>query len=168
MAIFTAIGGLALGAAAAGTAAATVAGVAITGAVVGTYAAVQSVKSARAGAAAQRRAADVQIQQTRQSAARSRRSAIRAGIAERSRLRAQAQAAGLQGSSALGGGISSISSQLGSNIGYSNMMSGLSQQYTDLTAQSNLLASQSQVYSTYSNLGFAAASRAPQIAKFIG
>ena len=49
------------------------------------------------------------------------------------------------------------SSQLGANIGFSNMMSGLGSQYTSLTSQANLFTSQAQVASGIAGLGLTAA-----------
>ena len=60
------------------------------------------------------------------------------------------EAAGLQGSSALRGGLGSISSQIGANLGYGSMMSGLGQQFTTLSSQAAQLQGQAQ-------LGFAQA-----------
>lgn len=163
MAVFTAIGGAVLGGlGVAGATALTTAavGVATVGATAGVVGTVKSVKAAERSAAATQQAVAVQVQQQQQQVAQQRRQSIRRSIIARSQLRSRAQAAGLRGSSALGGGIASISSQLGTNLGFGSMMSGLGQQYTSLTGQANYLSSQSQMFGTIANLGFGLASRA--------
>lgn len=122
-------------------------------AAVGTVASYNAQKRA-AGAA--RSAAQTQIQQQRQQAQRQRRSAIRATLAQRAQMQAQAQAMGVSDSSALAGGQSGISSQLGSNLGFGSMMSGLSQQYTSLTGQAAQAGAQAQMFGTIADLGFRA------------
>jgi hypothetical protein len=163
MAVFTAIGGAILGglgvtgATALGTAAV---GVSAVGATAGVVSTVKSVKAAEASAAATQQAVAVQVQQQQQQVAQQRRQSIRRSIIARSQLRQRAQAAGLGGSSALGGGIASISSQLGANLGFGSMMSGLSGAYTSLTGQANYLSSQSQMFGTIAGLGFGVARQA--------
>jgi hypothetical protein len=68
-----------------------------------------------------------QRQQEVQSAA-SRRAAIREMQIKRAQTVAGAQAAGASYGSGMAGGLSSLSSQVGSNLGYSTEMSGLSKQ----------------------------------------
>lgn len=69
-------------------------------------------------------------------------------------MQAQAQAMGVSDSSALAGGQSGVSSQLGSNLGFGSMMSGLSQQYTAFTGQAAQASAKSQMFGTIANLGF--------------
>ena len=130
---------------------------AITSAVVAiagtTYSVVQGQKAAKA----QRAAAGKQIEMQQQQAARERRSAIRANIIRRAQLQAQAQAMGVEGSSGVMGGQTSLSSQLGANLGFGSMMSGLSQQYTGLTAQAADYSARSQMGSAIGGLGFQSA-----------
>ena len=100
------------------------AGAAIVGGTVATAASVSAANKAtratQAAAAEQRQAAVVQ-------ANRERRQSIRSMLIARSRAVNTANVAGLQGSSAAGGGIGSISSQFGTNLGFGSQMSGLSQ-----------------------------------------
>lgn len=163
MAVFTAIGGAILGglgvagATALGTAAV---GVAAVGTAVGVSNTVKSVRATKAAAQATQQAAQTQVRIQQQQVAQQRRQSIRRSIIARSQLRQRAQAAGLRGSSAVGGGIGSISSQLGTNIGFGSMMSGLSGAYTALTGQANYLSSQSQMFGTIAGLGFGVARQA--------
>lgn len=117
------------------------------------YSVVQGQKAAKA----QRAAANTQIQMQQQQAARERRSAIRANLVRRAQLRAQAVAAGVETSSGALGGQTSLSSQLGANLGFGSMMSGLSQEYTQLTAQAADYSARSQMGSAIGSLGFQAA-----------
>ncbi len=84
--------------------------------VVGT---VVSINQQKKAAAAQRRQQQLQTQ-------RSQRQAIREAQIRRAQAQSQAQALGATGGSALGGGLASLSSQLGGSIGFAGQMSGLS------------------------------------------
>jgi hypothetical protein len=95
---------------------------AVIGAVSGVVGAVGAIQSA----AAQRRAVDLQERQQELATRRSRRQAIRqAQIARSNAISAGANLGGLQGSS-LQGGLSSLGSQVGAELGFSSQMSGLS------------------------------------------
>ena len=76
--------------------------------------------------AQKKRAKDQQQQQQLQSR-RSQRQAIREAQIRRAQGQVQAGALGVTGGSGLAGGQASLSSQLGSNIGFAGQMSGLSQ-----------------------------------------
>jgi len=102
----------------------------------------------------QQEAVQTQIRQQEQQVARQRRSAVRQTILARSRARAQAATRQQLGGSGYLGGMASLSSQLGSNLGYGSMMSGLSTQYTDLTGQAAYLQGRAQMFSAESQLGF--------------
>ena len=75
---------------------------------------------------AQKRQAAAQREQQQVIARRSQRQAVREAQIRRAQAQAQAGALGVTGGSALGGGFSSLSSQLGSSIGTSTQLSGLS------------------------------------------
>lgn len=173
MAFVPAIGTAILGAASAGTVAATVVGATVVGGTaVGIANTVKSVNAAKKSAAATQQAAQTQVRIQQQQVAQQRRQSIRRSIIARSQLRSRAQAAGIRGSSAAAGGIGSISSQLGTNLGFGSMMSGLSGAYTALTGRANYLSSQSQMFGGIASLGFSAARAgigyAPQIAGYFG
>jgi hypothetical protein len=140
MAVFTAIG-TAVGATLLGSAA--LAGAAIVG---GGAAIGYSINRADKAASAQRSAAATQQRMQQQQATRQRRSAIRSSLVRRQQMLSQARALGAEGSSAIGGGISSLSSQLGANLGFGSMMSGLGQQYSSLTQQAADFTGQSQLF----------------------
>ena len=158
MAVFSAICGAILGciglAGVGGAAATAIACGAAVGAVGAVGAGVNKVKGAveatQQSAQVQAQAAQTRVKMQQQQVARARRSAVRQQIVARSRARQSALARGVEGSSALRGGLASISSQIGANLGYGSMMSGLGQQYTSLTAQAAQLQGQEQ-------LGFAQA-----------
>ena len=160
MAFVPAIGSAVLGTVgastlAASTVASAVVGTAVVGAgVAGVASTVKSVKAAKSSAQAAQQAAQTQVRIQQQQVAQQRRQSIRRSIIARSQLRSRAQAAGLQGSSAVAGGLGSISSQLGTNLGFGGMLSGLGQRYTSLTGQANYLSSQSQMFGSMANLGF--------------
>ena len=63
---------------------------------------------------------------------------------------------GIGGSGFLGGQ-SSLMSQLGANLGFGGMMSGLSSDYTQLSSDAAALTGQAQIASSRANLGFQAA-----------
>lgn len=155
--IFTPIiGAIGTGLAAIGSGSA-IAGAAIVG---GTVAAVSTVKSVRETKKAQQvqtQAVQTQVEMQRQEVARQRRSAIRSYLVRRARTRQEAIARGMEGSSAFQGIVAGASSQLGANIGFSNMMSGLGSQYTTLTGQANLFQSRANIASSIAGLGLTAA-----------
>ena len=157
MAFVPAIGTAILGAGASAAAATVVGATVVAGTAVGVANTVKSVKAARSSAQAARQAAQTQVRMQQQQVAQQRRQSIRRSLIARSQLRSRAQAAGLAQSSAIGGGIGSISSQLGTNLGFGSMMSGLGQTYTALTGRANYLSSQSRMFGTIANLGFGVA-----------
>jgi len=76
----------------------------------------------------QKKAAAAQRQQQQLQAQRSQRQAIREAQIRRAQTQASAQGMGIIGGSALGGGLSSLSSQLGGSLGYAGQQSGLSKE----------------------------------------
>jgi len=84
--------------------------------------------SQRKAAAAQERQQQLQVQMQR-------RQAIRQAQLQRAQTLSYGSAAGASGSSAIGGGISSLGSQLGSQFGYSSQMSGISGNINMFNAQ---------------------------------
>ena len=78
----------------------------------------------------QKKASKAQARQQGLSARRSQRQAIREAQIRRAQSQVQAGAMGVTGGSGLAGGQASLSSQLGSNIGFAGQMSGLNQQIT--------------------------------------
>lgn len=88
-------------------------------AVATTVGTISSIRQQKKAAAAQRRQQQLQTQ-------RSQRQAIREAQIRRAQTQSQAQALGATGGSALGGGLASLSSQLGGSIGFAGQMSGLS------------------------------------------
>ena len=158
MAVFTAIGGAVLGGLgiAGASALTTVAvGAAVAGGVTaGVVGTVKSVKKAEAAAVSARQATEVQIVQQQQQAIRQRRSAVRSSVIARAQARQAAQTRGVGTSSGALGGLASLSSQLGANLGYGSMMSGLGQQFTALSAESSALSGLSSLQTAQANLGF--------------
>ena len=157
MPLFTSIG-LAVGASAA-TAAAT--GAAIVGAAAAVGGTVVSMQSAQASARAQRQAAQRQIRMQQAEAARQRRGAIRQSILARAQARTVAATTGQVAGTGFLGGMASLTSQLGANLGYGTMMSGLGQEYTSLSAQAAYQSGLASMYGTIADLGFGLAGRLP-------
>ena len=123
----------------------------------GAYGIDQSIKSSKkAGAAARsaRSASEVQIKMQKENAKQARRSAVRSSIIARSQGTVGAQASGTQSSSGFLGGMSSLTSQLGSNLGFGSMMSGLGENYTALSGLAAQQSAESAMYSAKANLGF--------------
>lgn len=136
---------------------------AVGGALAGTAATIRSVKESKESARLARRAAETRLTMQKQEAARSRRQAVRANILRRAQARAQAQAAGVETSSGFAGAMGSLSSQLGTNLGYGSQMSGLGEQYTTFTGEANLAASRAQTFGQIAQLGFGLARNAGMV-----
>ena len=127
----------------------------------GAGASVKGMEAQQASARLQRQAAQRQIRMQQQQAARERRSAIRQAILARSQARTIAAATGQIGGTAFLGGMASLTSQLGANLGYGTMMSGLGQEYTSLSAQAAYQSGLASMYGTIADLGFGLAGRLP-------
>lgn len=120
----------------------------------GTGATVKSMEAAQAAAGYQRQAMQAQATMQQQQALRQRRSAIRSSILARSQMRAQAQALGTFDTSGFAGGLGSISSQLGANLGFGSMMSGLGEQYSQLSMAAVQQQGQAALYGSIADIGF--------------
>ena len=83
-------------------------------------------------AKAQKQITEQQQQQQKLQVQQQRRQAIRQAQLQRAQASVAAQAYGAGGSSAIGGGISSLGSQLGGQLGFSSQMSGISRNITAL------------------------------------
>jgi len=149
MAVFTTL-------AAAGLTGATLA---LTGTAV--YATGASLYTQNQAVQAQRGAARVQARQQQAEAARQRRGAIRQSILARAQASTVAAATGQMAGTAFQGGMASLTSQLGANLGYGTMMSGLSAQYSRLSDQAALYAGRSQLFESIAGIGFGLAGRLP-------
>lgn len=90
--------------------------------------AVASVGGTIATVNAQKKASRLQQQQQQLATRQSQRQAIREAQIRRARTMSSAQALGAVGGSAVAGGTASLNSQLGSSLGFSSQMSGLSNQ----------------------------------------
>ena len=128
----------------------------------------QSIKSSKAaGAAARsaRSASEIQIKQQKENAKQARRSAVRSSIIARSQGTTAAEAGGTLTSSGFQGGISSLSSQLGTNLGFGSMMSGLGENYTAMSGLAAQQSAESAMFGAKANLGFKVMNFAMQGAK---
>ena len=106
-------------------------------AVISAVATVVGVATTIKSANEQKKAATLQQEQERQDTRRSQRMAIRERQIRQARLLALGADTGALGSSAISGGLGSLSSQTGEALGFSNMMSGLSQRITALGQSTN-------------------------------
>ncbi len=150
MALFTSIGvGLGL----AGSAA-TLAGIGVVGTGVAVAGTAASISASSRAASAQKQATQVQIRQQQAQATRARRSAVRQGIMARARQANLAATTGMADTSAFFGGSGAISSQIGANLGYGSMMSGLSRRLTGLSGTIAQAQGQAQLFGEIANLGF--------------
>jgi len=141
MAIFTA---LSIGAGLTGTA------LFATGAAM--YGTVASMSASNRAMKALKESSRVQIRQQEAQASRERRGAVRRGLIARARAANVAATTGMAETSAFLGGSGSLSSQVGANIGYSGMMSGLSQDITRLSGKAAQAQGQAQLFGQIANL----------------
>lgn len=117
----------------------------------------RAIRSQERAAGAQMEIAREQQRQQELQAAVSRRRTIRAAQIERARTLASGQAMGAIGGSAIAGGMTSLSSQLGGALGYQTQMtdlsrniSGLSQQAGMFTMQANKALGQAELFGSLS------------------
>ena len=89
---------------------------------------------------------------------RARRRGIRASLKRRSEVLAAGAIGQGEAVSARGGALAGISSQLGANLGFSSMMSGISSDIFTFSRQASILQGQSQYASALGGLGFQVAS----------
>lgn len=141
MAVFTA---LAFGAGLTGTA------LFATGAAL--YGTAASISASSRAMKALKESSRVQIRQQEAQATRARRSAVRRGLIARARAANVAATTGMTETSAVMGGLGSLSSQVGANLGYGSMMSGLSQQLTSLSGIATQAQGQAQLFGQIANL----------------
>ena len=160
MAIFTAISAVGAGLAAVGSlvGGGALAGAAIVGGTAATaYGVTKTVKSTKQAAAASRATtAAIEVQQKQQAATetRKRRAAIRQTLRiSKAQQAARAGGAGV-GVSAMGGFRGSLFSQLGANLGFGSMMSGLSAERSAFSRQASILGGQAQYSAALGGLGF--------------
>lgn len=113
---------------------------------------VKSVKSAKASAGAARAAANEQIRANKLTASRQRRQSIRAFLSQRASLAAASRASGIQ-TSAESGGLGSMSSQFGANLGFSGQMTGINNNITRLSGIQSTQAALSGMYGNIAGLG---------------
>jgi hypothetical protein len=93
--------------------------------------AVSTVKSYQA----QKKAGEASQRQQEVQSSVSRRAAIREMQIKRAQTVSSAQAAGVVGGSGVSGGLTSLGSQVGANLGYSSQMSGLSKEISMYNTQ---------------------------------
>jgi hypothetical protein len=112
-------------------------------------------------AESQKQAIAAQQEQQNLAARRERRQAVRQGIILRQRQAAQMEAAGVGQTSAAGGVRSSVSSQVGGNLGFGSQMSGLGQRFSQASmnaatfnAQAGIFQQQAQTAGQLSGAGF--------------
>lgn len=156
-------------AAAIGAVTAAVGGVGAAAAIVGAGAAVVGTVSS---ISSQRRAAAAQRQQQQLQAQRSQRQAIREAQIRRAQTQAGAQGLGITGGSALGGGLSSLSSQLGGALGYAGQQSGLSKEISIASSKAQTAGAIAglgmQAFSTFNTFGGATPPDATALLKNVG
>ena len=157
MAIFTALGITAATATVAGIGV-SAAGAALTvgaaGAAYGVAKTVKSTKQATAAVQAQTRAVEVQQKQQAATETRQRRQAIRSTLRTFKVQQAQRRAGAADAVSGFGGFRGSLFSQLGANLGFSTMMSGLSAERSAFSQQASILGGQAQYSASLGGLGF--------------
>lgn len=114
---------------------------------------VASVRSQKRATAANVKIAEEQRKQEEVTYRRQQRAAIREAQIRRAQGVATTQAAGVASGSLPGGGIASIGSQLGSTLGFSSQMSGLSSNITDLGIASANATQRANMFGSFANIG---------------
>ena len=112
-----------------------------------------SVQASAKAARAHKEATKVKIKQQEAQTSRERRGALRRGLIARARAANVAATTGMADTSAFLGGSGALSSQLGANLGYGGMMSGLSQDITRLSGKAKQAEGQAQMWGQVANLG---------------
>lgn len=112
-----------------------------------------SISQAEKAASAGRAAAAEQKKQTQLSARRSRRRALREAQIRRAETEVLGVATGAAGGSAVSGGLTSLSSQLGSGLGYASAQTALSGRISDLGVMQQTAAMRSETGSAIAGLG---------------
>ena len=118
------------------------------------YGTAASISASNRAMSAQKQATQVQIKQQQAQVSRERRGAVRRGLIARARAANVAATTGMRDTSAVLGGLGSLSSQLGANLGYGSMMSCLSQQLTGLSGLAAQAQGQAQLFGQVASLGF--------------
>jgi hypothetical protein len=127
-------------------------------AVVATIAAVAGAGASIASAVNQQKAAKSAQKQQELSYNRSQKQAIREAQIRRAQATSSAQSMGAMTSSGFAGGVSSLTSQLGSTLGYSSQLSGLSKEQA-------MYQSRAATFGAASDLAFAGSSLAARYIK---
>ena len=137
----------------------------IASAIAATVGTVVSVNQQKKAAAAQRQQQQVQAQ-------RSQRQAMREAQIRRAQTQASAQGMGIVGGSALGGGLASLSSQLGGALGYAGQQSGLSKEISIASSKAQTAGAVAglgmQAFSTFNTFGGTPAPDASALLKDVG
>ena len=131
---------------------------AFTAIIVSAGAAVAGAVATTKAAQAQGRAAASAQKQQELSYSRSQKQAIREAQIRRAQATASAQSMGALSSSGFAGGVSSLSSQVGSTLGYSTQLSGLSK-------EQSMYQTRAANYSAFADLAFAGSSYANRFVK---
>lgn len=131
---------------------------AVTAIIVGAVAAGAGAVATNKAAKEQRKAAESAQKQQELSYSRSQKQAIREAQIRRAQAAASAQSMGALSSSGFAGGVSSLSSQVGSTLGYSTQLSGLSK-------EQSMYQTRAANYGAFADLAFAGSSYANRFVK---
>lgn len=121
---------------------------------IGIIGAVASVVGTVASISASRKAAAAQQKQQQLQRRRSSRQAIREAQIRRAQTVATAQGAGALGSSAVAGGVGSLTSQVGEQLGFSSQYSALSNIVTEQKSRADMFAGLANFGSQFADFGF--------------
>lgn len=126
--------------------------VTVVASVAGLYQQRKAVKAQERAAQAQAGIAQEQARQQEVAATASRRRTVREAQLRRARALASAEALGATGSSAVGGGFSSLSSQLAGGLGYQTQMTGISRNISGLSQQAGFAMADARKATGMANL----------------
>lgn len=144
---------------------------AVIGAVASVGGTIASVNATRKAAKTQAAIAREQQKQQEASYRRQQRAAVREAQIRRAQGMALSQGAGVTGSSLVGGGMSSIGSQVGSALGFGTQLSGLSANITNLGVSAANYTQQANMFGSIAQIGgnvFQAANGPERLRNLIG
>lgn len=120
------------------------------------YASYEGIQSQKEAAAQRADATQAQVRGAEVQSRNARVQAIREARIKRAAILAQAEATGAGVSSGAQGGVSSIESQLASNVGNINVQTGFSQYATNRLGAASASETQASIFQAYAGIGMSA------------
>jgi hypothetical protein len=140
---------------------------AVGGLALSAYGTVKQQQQAKKSEKAQKNAANEQKKLNDAQATRERQKTVREAIRRQAIIANSAGVSGTLGSSAAQGGIGSLSSEAGNNVGYINTVTAGNNRISDYNVAASSATNRAATYGQVSELGFAAVSNANAIGNFL-